>query len=220
MVQKVDALSPYQGAPDKKEQVVNPQGSLSKDDFLKLLITELTHQDPIEPLEDRDFIAQMAQFSSLEQITQLSHAIENFFSDYEKLLRANQLSQATSLIGHYVKADSLPVMVVDDKLYPVSFEVKEPTWVTVKVFDNSGNLVSSESLGLLKPGVYTYTPSENLDKGKYYVSLTAKDEDGNEVMLDVSGWDKVSEVTSEDNDIFLVLETGKKIKLDNVKSII
>ena len=46
--------------------------TLGKDDFLKLLTTQLQHQDPLNPMDDKDFIAQMTQFSTLEQITNMS----------------------------------------------------------------------------------------------------------------------------------------------------
>jgi flagellar basal-body rod modification protein FlgD len=50
----------------------NKRGILGKDDFLKILITQLQNQDPMQPLQDREFIAQMAQFSSVEQLTNIS----------------------------------------------------------------------------------------------------------------------------------------------------
>ena len=54
--------------------------TLDKDDFLELLIAQLTNQDPMDPLSDTDFIAQMAQFSTLEQITNLNTNVEDLAS--------------------------------------------------------------------------------------------------------------------------------------------
>ncbi len=51
--------------------------NLDKDAFLKLLTTQLANQDPLNPIEDREFIAQLAQFSSLEQMTALNKTVEN-----------------------------------------------------------------------------------------------------------------------------------------------
>jgi flagellar basal-body rod modification protein FlgD len=68
---------------------------LDKDDFLKLLITQLTNQDPTKPMEDREFIAQMAQFSALEQMVNMSEEM----AQVAKLVGRGQ---AYSLLGKVV----------------------------------------------------------------------------------------------------------------------
>jgi flagellar basal-body rod modification protein FlgD len=66
--------------------------ALDKNDFLKILITQLSHQDPTQPMNDKEFVAQMAQFSSLEQITNMSTGLS-------KVADLISRSQAVSLLG-------------------------------------------------------------------------------------------------------------------------
>lgn len=70
---------------------------LDKMDFLKLLIAQLRHQDPLKPLADTEFIAQLAQFNSLEQMMNLNQS-------FEKAQKWQMLTQSTSLIGKSVAA--------------------------------------------------------------------------------------------------------------------
>lgn len=72
---------------------------LGKDDFLKLLITQLQNQDPTSPMENTEFIAQMAQFSSLEQMTNMS-------TEFTKLANMLNSGEAVSLLGKSVEVSS------------------------------------------------------------------------------------------------------------------
>lgn len=106
--------------------------ALGKDEFLQLLITQLRHQDPINPVEDKEFIAQLAQFSSLEQMQNLNTNLQDMMLAQQKL---TALGQATQMIGQEVELftregesifgkvtgvqfkEGWPMLVVDGKLY-------------------------------------------------------------------------------------------------------
>ncbi|MBS4177118.1 flagellar hook assembly protein FlgD [Lederbergia citrea] len=73
----------------KQREVKTGNDILGKDDFLKILMTQLQNQDPMNPMEDKDFIAQMATFSSLEQMTNMNKSMDQLL----------QLQSQTSLIA-------------------------------------------------------------------------------------------------------------------------
>ena len=90
--QEVDAFNRVLNA----GKTVTAGGEMGKDEFLKILIAQLSHQDPTQPMQDKEFIAQMAQFSSLEQMTNVS-------SEIAKVAALLAKSQAVNLLGRMVE---------------------------------------------------------------------------------------------------------------------
>lgn len=102
--------------------------TLGKDDFLKLLITQLRYQDPLKPMEDREYIAQMAQFSSLEQMMNVGLASN---MNYGLSALGKQVTAIDS-DGYTVKGKAVSARVVEGKPM-LKLEVKEKQFVEVEL---------------------------------------------------------------------------------------
>ncbi|MEK4629547.1 MAG: flagellar hook assembly protein FlgD [Solibacillus sp.] len=89
-------------------------GALGKDAFLKILITQLQNQDPTSPMDDKEFIAQMAQFSSLEQMQNMTKAMEDLLVSQQQ----SQLMNYSTFVGKEVKWHELTDKL-DDKGKPI-----------------------------------------------------------------------------------------------------
>jgi flagellar basal-body rod modification protein FlgD len=94
---------------------------LDKDAFLKLLIAELSNQDPLNPMDDREFIAQMAQFSTLEQMTNMTKALEGI-SSMEQYSAASYIGK---LVAFSYEAPDGTVSKVADMVVAVWFDSAE-----------------------------------------------------------------------------------------------
>lgn len=92
---KALGLSAVETAPAKKK-------TLGQDEFLKLMTTQLTHQDPSKPMENGDFLAQMAQFGTVAGIQDL----QDSFKSFAESISSDQALQASTLVGRWVSAPS------------------------------------------------------------------------------------------------------------------
>lgn len=117
----------------KKPTKQTGNSDLGKDAFLKLLITQLQHQDPTNPMDDREFISQMAQFSSLEQMQNMTKAMESLLASQQQ----TQLMNYTSFVGKEIKWHELTDKL-DDKGKPV---INEGTGTIKSVKFVDGNAV-------------------------------------------------------------------------------
>lgn len=94
-------ISDLMATMNHEDEAKKPSNELGKDDFLKLLITQLKNQDPLSPLDDKEFIAQQAQFTQVEQMTNLNANFQKFMDSFN-----DPRTQAVSYLGTEVEVSS------------------------------------------------------------------------------------------------------------------
>jgi len=170
--------------PSKKARVVgNP--NLDKDAFFKLMLTQMKNQDPTNPMKSHEMAAQLANFSSLEQMQNMNKTLDEMKSGQKPA----ENFQALNLIGKAVAGDSSQVIRGSkDKEHDFKFHLPiEATEVTVKVRDGEGNIVRTYNLKGLKKGDNRLTWNGEDDRGmkslpgEYSFIAEAKSSDGKKI---------------------------------------
>ena len=110
------------GTNSKTSSALGAAAGMGKDDFMQLLIAQVKNQDPMKPMEDKDFVTQLAQFSSLE-------ASEKMTQQMEELTGSQMLVQAATLIGKQVSAKLETGEVVNGTISQVKMLSGKPTAV-------------------------------------------------------------------------------------------
>lgn len=113
---------------------------LSMDDLLKLLMTELSYQDPLKPVDNKDFLTQMAQFTSLDTTRQLNDNIQ-------KLLAAQSLNQSVGLLGKTVDAMTDAKGLVSGSVTALQLVSGEPE-ITIKT--TAGDVITGVKISQLQ----------------------------------------------------------------------
>lgn len=181
----VTATTQGTGALDSASSTLKNPTVLGKDDFLKLLVTQLKNQDPLNPVNNTEFISQSAQFSTLE-------TLQNMQKDLDAIAGgagATGISQATGLLGRTVSANSADFTYTGS---PVSLPFTLPTAVngaTLDVLDGSGNVLGRVALGALPAGAQTAQLSANtlgrvLPVGNYSYRISADAGGGQSQVVD------------------------------------
>lgn len=192
----------------KRDERKTGDGTLGKDDFMKLLIAQLQNQDPTNPMQDNEFIAQMAQFSSLEQTMNLANSFEKFAEAQNQ----SQLIQYNSFIGknivwHELELDEEGKEVVGENGKPI---IKEGTGkiTSIKFVDGSA-VFTLEDGKELTPGniseVLATGNSNNLVEASMLIGKTVSYTED-----DVEIESKIVSVSNKSGKIEYILEDGSR----------
>ncbi len=194
--------------------------TLGKYDFLKLLVKQLAHQDPLNPMDSTEFTSQLAQFSSLEQLNNVNSTLSEILAFQHSL----QNAMVTNLIGKVVRISGNTIYLSDkaDISYALSNDAAS---VKVSIFDKSGSLVRSEEIGPQAAGNNSYvwdgkdTFGNQMSEGSYTFEIEAQDSSGNPVQALTNTSGTVTGVAFEDGITYLVLDKYMMVNLSEILSV-
>jgi flagellar basal-body rod modification protein FlgD len=208
--------------PNKKMRAVG-SNQLGKDAFMKLMLEQMKNQDPTDPVKHHEMAAQLAQFSSLEQLVNVNQNLEGM-----KQQQSPQHNfQALSFIGKTVSGDANRIIRTDgDKQHTVHFNLlNDAKEVNVEIADINGNVVKKLAITDPKKGeneILWDGVSENGQAtrgGEYRVKIEAKNDQGKKVGLETKFEGKVSGVNlTAEGPVLLV--GNKSVRLSEVKKIV
>lgn len=160
---------------------------MGKDDFLKLLVAQMKNQDPMNPQNPDQMAAQLAQFSSLEQLIDINNNMSTQSSSSSSMAQALNNSAAVGVIGKSVLATGNNVTVDGSGTESVTVRVGDGGGVgTLNIYDADGNKVGSRDLGEIGAGrqeIALGDAAKDLDPGQYTYDVTVKDTSGNDVKV-------------------------------------
>ena len=203
--------------------------NLDKDSFMLLLVTQFKYQDPLNPMEDKEFIAQMAQFSSLEQLMNLNTSMKGLTNATNN----QQMINATSYIGKQVTVSGNTIGKVTDETTKESTITRfryapadNTVGGTITVRDAGNNVVYVEEVSPKNKGT-TYdflwngkaTDGTVAGDGVYTVNLVLRDSNGDAVLSDQVVDAKVTGVFNDGGVVYLGLEGGQLMPLANVRQV-
>ena len=205
-----------------------------KDTFLKLLVAQMTNQDPLNPMDDKEFVSQLSQFTTVEELQNLNQTATSL----SNVVIKSQTTNAVALIGTAVIAKGDYAMVwynQDGSTYvtPIESSIENnaaEVYMNVYATDGEGNPVGmpiySGSLGAQKAGSFpvkwngTDNNGNPVGEGTYIVSLSAQDHNGQKMLVTSKSAGVVMGVeTKADGNHKLILDDGRTVGYMDVETV-
>ncbi len=208
MIGQTASASNTTSAPTAPAVAATPGGDMGKDQFMKLLIAQLQNQDPTNPMDGSQMAAQLAQFSSLEQLQQINTTLTGQTTSSGTLLGAIQASSAINTIGHTVMAsgNALQLGGPSGTTSVTSNFAGAAQTATLHIYNSAGNEIGSRDLGAVTGGKQTIdlgSATSGLQDGAYTYSIDAKDSAGSAVAVQTYTTGKVDGITTGTNGLIL-----------------
>ncbi|MCU7491406.1 MAG: flagellar hook assembly protein FlgD [Bacteroidota bacterium] len=189
---------------------------LGKDDFMKLMISQLKYQDPLNPMDGTQFSAQLAQFSSLEQLTNMNDSLNQSIQANYLLTQSVNNTMSASLIGKDIKLSGSGIIFNGQENVQLGYNLAaKAKSAQVNIYDSTGKLVKSFENENTSQGDhkllwdFTDNNGNKLPNGKYTFEVKAKGQDGQDMTAEIFKYGVIDSVR--------FTEEGTKIMIDKAE---
>jgi flagellar basal-body rod modification protein FlgD len=195
------------------------RSQLGRDQFLTLLVTQLRNQDPLSPMQPYEFAAQLAQFSSVEQLTQLNDEMAHQSDSVDLATLIGKTNFGAGLLGRKVLAEGNQVTVTSSGPGSVKIDVGTGGGKgKLVVKDSTGHEVATRELGTLEAGRQTVTLPTDLAPGAYTYEVTVTGAQDASVPVTTYTEGIVDGVSFKNGQIMLRIG-GRDVQLESVAEI-
>ncbi len=201
--------------------VKNDPSQLGESDFLKLLTTQLQQQDPTQPMDNTAMVAQLAQFSALEQMTNVNTTLTQMLTGQGTALEAN----SAGMVGKTAIFNTNQVSLTEGKPATITANLSQAAAnVTLTIQDGTGNTVRTVGEGACTSGNNMFTWDGHDDKGNqlptgtYTAQVLATDINGNPVSLTQNGSAPITGVVFN-NGVPQFLAGGSTLQLSDISQL-
>ncbi|MFQ5737351.1 MAG: flagellar hook assembly protein FlgD [Thermodesulfobacteriota bacterium] len=209
------------GADPLGKAAAKAQDAMGKDAFLKLLVTQLQNQDPLNPADNTEFVAQLAQFSSLEGITNLNTSM----ADVASSVSAMQDISSASLVGRYARTEGDLFELAQGSSAEFGYTLDGPAAsVKVAIADSRGRVVRVLDMGAQDGSDHAVSWDGNdqngtrLDPGTYGFKVTAVDPANRTVLASPYTAGVISSISFKDGRAALKVD-GREVSRDSIQEI-
>ncbi len=207
---------------EKPKEARVAKKALDKDDFMRIMITEMRHQDPTKPMDSDRMATQMAQITSVEQLKNVSNAIEKMA---DKNSASDRLAMS-GMIGRTVTVDKGRFTHQKGTISPINFELPEDAnQIKITILNEQGEEVATRELEPMKSGSNVYSwdgitaSNTQTGSGTYLVRVDAENAKGAKIKVDPISKEKIVGVSFEGGDTHFLVGDSKspqKIAFKNV----
>ena len=217
----VEATSYYDSLVSKGPSTTTTKGGneLTSTDFLTLLLAQMQHQDPTEPMDTSQMVDQMTQYSQLSTMSEINGKMDTLAASIDSMAS----SYGLEYLGKKIEARGYTLNKSGENISDMYITLDgDAANLTVNIYDSTGKIVDSRLYSDVEAGTIAFEwdgldyKKNTVADGNYYVFVSATDADGAKLTTSTTTTGTVTGVSQASDGVWLTLADGRTVKMSNV----